>query len=203
VDLTEIAARIWHESEPASGTLVERYLHGRCITIPIPDTIRFHPAVYHRESGTYAAAMIAIVQNAIGEKEAIHRTWLDPVTAGKADLDPMRKALGPIDHLAVHLGEPGDELVLAEGIETALSAMQLYQIPAWATLSSFRLRIVILPRHIRRIVIAADNDLIGMRDARLTRERLRLEHPQVELIVPDRSGEDFNDVLRQVSGARA
>jgi hypothetical protein len=44
IDLLQIAACIWHESVPIAGTLAECYLRGRAIDLPLPDTLRFHPA---------------------------------------------------------------------------------------------------------------------------------------------------------------
>ncbi len=45
-------------------------------------------------------------------------------------------ALGSIGNGAVRLGRAGKALGLAEGIETGLSAQQLFEVPVWAALGS-------------------------------------------------------------------
>ncbi len=53
------AARwIWDETEPANW-LIETYLGGRLILCPIPETIRLHRSLYHREAGCRRPAMVA------------------------------------------------------------------------------------------------------------------------------------------------
>jgi hypothetical protein len=60
--------------------------------------------------------------------------------------------LGPCRGSAVRLAEPGDVLMVGEGIETCLAAMQASGHPAWAALSTSGLRSLALPNNIRAIV---------------------------------------------------
>ena len=69
--------------------------------------------------------MVALVTHgATGSPIAIHRTFLARDGGGKAPVDPAKMMLGPCRGGVVRLGEPGDVLMVGEGIETCLAAMQ-------------------------------------------------------------------------------
>ena len=90
--------------------------------------------------------MVALVTR--GEDDtplAIHRTFLARDGAGKAPVDPQKMMLGPCRGGAVRLAAPGDVLMVGEGIETCLAAMQATGNPAWAALSTSGLRALDLP----------------------------------------------------------
>jgi len=55
------ARSIWTEAKPAPGTLVERYLKQRGITITTPPTLRYHPALKHAATGLAFPAMVGAV----------------------------------------------------------------------------------------------------------------------------------------------
>ena len=81
----------------------------------------------------------------------VHRTFLDHGGAGKAPVEPQKMMLGPCRGGAVRLGTAGNVLMVGEGIETCLSAMQAKGYPAWAALSTSGLRALDLPmRRARR-----------------------------------------------------
>jgi putative DNA primase/helicase len=69
--------------------------------------------------------------------------------------------LGPCRGGTVRLALPGDVLMVAEGIETALSAMQATGRPAWAVLSTSGLRTLDLPDAVRNVIVLADGDEPG------------------------------------------
>jgi DNA primase len=111
-------------------------------------------------------AIIAAVTDAHGEVMAIQRIWLRPDRNGKALVAPAKATLGPMRDGAVRLGDVGPEFIrtigLAEGIETALSARQLFSLPTWAVLGCSRLSSVALPPNIEHVVIFADQGEAGM-----------------------------------------
>jgi hypothetical protein len=72
-----LALEIWKSTVPANGTLVERYLAERGITLPLPNRLRFHRALAHRPSGTTAPAMVALVTGVDDKPAAVHRTYLN------------------------------------------------------------------------------------------------------------------------------
>jgi Toprim domain len=198
VDTVEIAARIWRESLPIGGSLAERYLRGRGITLPLPDTLRFHPSTYHKESGTFAPALVALVADADNEPRALHRIWID-ASANKADLHPVKKSLGSTKGLAVRLGGPEHRIAIGEGVETVLAFRQLRGADAlggWATLGWPGLAAVALPDTVREVIVAGDNGTIGHQTAIELRDRLLRTGRQVSGCFPRDGLSDFNDVLQ-------
>jgi len=93
-------------------------------------------------------------------------------------------------------------LGLAEGIETGLSVMQACpDLPVWAALAAGNLAQVILPPEVARIVILADHDRegAGIRAAERAAARHHAEGRRVWIAMPERAGEDFNDLLQRTS----
>jgi putative DNA primase/helicase len=87
-------------------------------------------------------------------------------SAGKypfPDKSMQKEWRGPIGGGAVRLipFDPRQELCIAEGVETAASCAQLFDLPAWAALSTAGLMALELPPAIRNVVICADNDRNG------------------------------------------
>jgi putative DNA primase/helicase len=192
---TKSALRMWGATSPAGGTLVENYLRSRNIVIAPPATLRFHAAIKH-PGGQHWPAMVALVtRGADGRPVAVHRTFLARGGPGKAPVEPAKMMLGPCHGGAVRLGPVGDRLLVAEGIETALSAMQATGQPAWAALSTSGLRTLELPADVRDVVVLADGDAPGEAAAQDAGLRWKREGRRVRIARPPR-GLDFNDVLR-------
>ncbi|MHC4067874.1 MAG: toprim domain-containing protein, partial [Planctomycetota bacterium] len=102
--------------------------------------------------------------------------------------------LGPCAQGAVRLAPAGDELVLTEGIETALSILQATGKPTWACLSTSGLKTVILPPEVATVTIAADGDEPGLKAAEKAAARFCHEGREVKIARPP-AGYDFNDLL--------
>jgi hypothetical protein len=125
---------------------------------------------------------------------AIHRTFLIRHGLSKAPVEPAKMMLGPCRGGAVRLGPIFDRVMIAEGIETALSAMQATGKTAWAALSTSGLRTLELPASIRNVVMLADGDNAGETAAQDAALRWTREGRCVRIARPPR-GLDFNDVL--------
>ena len=122
---------------PIHGSPAETYLRGRGITCALPETLRFHPECWHGATARRLPAMVARVDGAA--RFAVHRTYLRPDGSGKAEVNPAKAMLGATQGGAVRLAEGAGPLVVAEGMETALSlACGLLRAPAtiWAALSA-------------------------------------------------------------------
>lgn len=77
-----------------------------------------------------------VTHGANGGAVAIHRTFLARDGKGKAQVEPQKMILGPCRGGAVRLAPAVELLMVGEGIETCLAAMQGTRQPAWAALST-------------------------------------------------------------------
>jgi putative DNA primase/helicase len=195
-ECSEIALGLWRSSVPAEGTLAETYLASRGIFLPVPDALRFNRALRH-PSGGYWPAMMALVTHGVdGTPLAVLRTFLARDGSGKAPVEPERMMLGPCRGGVARLGDPGEVLLVGEGIETCLAAMQATGHPAWAALSTSGLKGLELPREVRHVIVAADGDAAGEAAACQCAHRWQREGRRVRIARPPR-GTDFNDLMKR------
>ena len=139
--------------------------------------------------------MVALVTNGVdGAPVAVHRTFLARDGGGKAPVDPQKMMLGPCRGGAVRLADLGEVLMVGEGIETCLAAMQASGHPAWAALSTSGLRALDLPKDVRDVIVLADGDEAGEAAARNCALRWKREGRRVRIARPPQ-GMDFNDML--------
>lgn len=199
--LAPLAARIWSEARPAGRTLTEAYLQSRGIDL-LPAELRFHPRTPQGRAPltSFRPAMIAAVRDDSG-LIAVHRTFLaskhDSLVCGF----PPKLALGRLGRGAVRLAPPRDNILgLAEGIETALSAWQLFNTPCWAALGTERFRHVAIPSSVRQLILFLDNDAAGRRAERLYRETHSKAGLSFEARYPDLVDQDWNDILQDELG---
>lgn len=192
---TQAALRLWSASVPVPGTLVETYLHSRGLHLTPPPTIRFHKGLRHPSGGMWPAMVALVTLGCDGTPMAVHRTFLARDGGGKAPVEPVKMMLGPCRGGVIRLGPIGDRLLIAEGIETALSAMQATGQPAWAALSTSGVRALELPADVADVVVLADGDEPGEVAALGAGLRWKHEGRRVRIARPPR-GFDFNDVLR-------
>lgn len=185
--------RLWSKARPLRDSLAARYLAGRGLTGT--SALRFHPRTPQgRQPLTrFLPAMIAAVTDETG-LVGVHRTFLSPDGRTLSSRQPARAALGPLGTGLVRLHPVSDRLGLAEGIETALSATQLFGVPCWATLGAERFKRIVLPGSIAEIVLFLDHDAAGHQAEAVARERFA--DRRIEARYPAEAGADWNDVLR-------
>jgi len=205
------ALKLWAKAAPAVGTPVQLYLRGRSITVPVPATIRYLPRQRNWNDGQHYAAMIALVERLPedGEEPAgilipsgIHLTFLEnsgtATSFRKAATESNKLSLGQLRHGGVWL-KPIEQIcgdiAVAEGIETALSVMQITGLPTVATLSAAGLRTFRWPPQIRRLWIAADNDDAGIKAAKALLARALCSGLEVQIKIPRGGNNDFNDFI--------
>ena len=216
------ALAIWRACGPAEATLVQTYLAARGIDLPLPNALRFHAGLKH-PSGDIWPAMVALVTNGVDATPlAIHRTFLARDGSSKAPVDPQKMMLGPCRGGVVRLGDlrgagaadaadadpsgrppatssSGGVLMVGEGIETCLAAMQATGHPAWAALSTAGLRALDLPEDVRDVIVLADGDAAGEAAARDCAWRWKRQGRRVRIARPPQ-GTDFNDMLMAGAG---
>jgi putative DNA primase/helicase len=119
-----------------------------------------------------------------------------------AAVEPRKKAMPPVHTLkgaAVRLHDFHEELGIAEGVETALAALELFGIPTWATLSDAGMKAFDPPSRVRQLHVFADNDpnFAGTAAAYSVAQRLSRAGLKVDIHVPPRAGSDWLDVLNE------
>jgi putative DNA primase/helicase len=139
--------------------------------------------------------VVLVTRGTDAEPIAIHSTFLARDGVGKAPVDPAKMMLGPCRGGVVRLAEPGEVLMVGEGIETCLTAMQATGHAAWAALSTSGLRALDLPTDGRDVIVLADGDDPGEVAARDCAWRWKREGRRVRIARPPQ-GMDFNDLLK-------
>lgn len=199
----ERARVLWDEARPIAGTFAERYLVGRAIprTSCASEALRFHPSVTSLDDQRRRPALVAAITDAACALQGVQVTLLSPTGASKAAVATPRRVIGAMRGGAVELMPAEPDLLIAEGVETALSAASHFGIPAWAALSASNLAEFTPPAVVKRLIIAADRDAPGLDAA----EKLtsRWAHRLATSIRPPGDYEDWNAAaMAQTSLAR-
>jgi Toprim domain len=191
------ARALWQESIPIVGTLAENYLAKRGINVSSntdPTVLRFHPSCPY--GGSQYPCLLALMSDVqTNESRAILRTALT-----KTGEKIGRMALGGKSGAVIKLTADPDVtegLAVGEGLETVLSAMRLGFSPAWALGDAGSLRRFPVLSGIECLTIIVDNDEsgTGQRAALECSNRWTSAGREVFRIIPDRCGDDMNDVV--------
>jgi putative DNA primase/helicase len=139
-------------------------------------------AYYEKQDGKsvvtgHYAAMVAPIRNKQGEVVAAHLTYL--LAGQKAPVASPKKIIGAPKGGTIRLCLAGEEIGLAEGIETAIAARAIFNVPVWSFLSASLAPFIELPDTIKRVHIFADNDEAGHKAATKLAESLRLQNKKV------------------------
>lgn len=190
------ALRLWREASVLKGSLAAEYLASRAISATSSD-LRYHPRMPLGPSDhvRFLPALVSAVRNDEGIL-GLHRTFLDENPPRLARFEQPKRALGSLGSGAVRLAYPrAGRLGLAEGVETALSAMQMFGIPCWAALGNERFGLVTIPESVRELHLFVDNDAGGTLAEERAREAYAIDGRRIVTQRPERAGLDWNDVL--------
>ena len=192
-DRRDTAAAIWETTQAIGGTVGENYLRNRGITTELPPSLRF-ANLKHGPAGLSFPAMVAGVQDADGKFCGIHRTFLKPDGAGKAEVSQPKMALGPIAGGTVRLSPVGNTVALVEGIEDGLAVQQMTGQPAWACLGTSGFKNFEPPDRIKQVILAPDADNGGENVIEAAARRLADLGLDVRTAMPA-PGKDWCDML--------
>jgi putative DNA primase/helicase len=194
-------AKLWRAAVPIAGTIAETYLRdARGIRMPAwPADLRFHP---HCPRGAdRLPAMLAVMRDPVaGQAVGLHRTFLAADGADRLR-DPMGKAM--LGHAGMVMLSPFAEVTqglhIAEGVESALSALAIGLEPAWAAASAGGIARFPVLAGIDAITILADADGPGRAAAETCAARWADAGCEARIILPLRAGTDFNDIAREIA----
>lgn len=201
--------RLWSSSRPIEeGDGAYLYLRSRGILGKLPPALRSIKSMRYSQQAengqdwesSYFEGLIAEISDMHGKRVNLHRTYLEG--GRKADVKTVKKVLSKeLSGCSIRLGEyqPDGVLGLAEGIETALSASELFKVPVWSVIAAFNFKQFVPPEGVRKVILFADADLnfVGQREAYCAAAVLKQRYPalEVEVRLPDFPGWDWNDVL--------
>jgi putative DNA primase/helicase len=196
-DVVHAALTETYKKPKRASELLGRYLGNRGL-----NTIPANALMMSRtESSKLCHKMFpAMVFPVIRDEKLVgsHVTFLSQDGYDKLATDSPRKIYGPVAGGYVQLAriDPDQPLIIGEGIETTLSAMQITGLPGIAALSTSGMKAINVPR-CSEVIIAADQDEnhAGKRAAQDLARRLVQAGRTVRIALPKYAGEDWNDVL--------
>jgi hypothetical protein len=180
------ALELWQASLPGSddrSEVLRDYFECRGL-LTVPPSVRYLPETSH---------MIAGVQRPSDGKLITVQMTPISATARRGERRTFPKA--KLGAGAVRLQPAAEIMGIAEGVETALSAQQIFRMPVWASLGSSRLDKVELPPEVREVHIFGDNDRPGRNAADKAAELHHRLGRKATMHFPEGDLNDFNDVL--------
>jgi len=192
--------KMYKDSKPLDGQcLGSMYLRNRGLSA-IPSTLRLLDECYEPATRTKMPALLATFSAPDSEALTLHRTYLKP-GGYKADLEHCKLTLTPKKPMAggaVRLFTATDNVGVAEGVETAIAAHEIFNVPVWATLSTSLMERFQPPKGILNIMIFSDSDknYAGQKAAYTLANSLFLKGYSVDVDVPPKLG-DWLDVLNE------
>ena len=180
------------------GDPVSLYLEHRGLALPPAEgVLLYHPQCPVPQEVGKRMAMLARVDGPDGQAVTIHRTFLTP-QGRKAEMENPRALMpGALpDGAAVRLAPLGPRLGIAEGIETALKAMERFQVPVWAALNATMMTKWIVPEGVEEVLVFGDCDAKfgGQAAAYTLAHRLAArEKRNASVFIPDAIGTDWAD----------
>ena len=205
------AVRIWkdllHSGGEDRASLLRKYLHGRGIK-KVPSTALVTLPIVYEGSDFCSASpgMVLPVRDRDGKLQGIQVTWLSPDMKHKHSNEPQRQSYGLIKGNFVSLDKmdfenPPPTLLIGEGAETVLTAMQVTKLPGIATAGCSMME-GLEPPQCGEFIILADNGDAGQKSAKTLASGLQAQDAccVVRIASPARpeggkDGYDWNDAL--------
>ena len=191
--------RHWKTLRPIKGTSVQRYLQSRGIWRTPTRAMKF-------SGSDEQSLMFCVATNDAGNPVITHTTYLEGDAKAKTDVPKRtqkvdRERESVIDEsIAIRLFESQTCLGIAEGIETALSAHQLYECATWSVMNSNFMKKFRAPTGVEHLIIFADTDNNGTGMAaafECGRANVLANNDVTRVTIRYPEHGDFNDVLQE------
>jgi hypothetical protein len=195
----DTALRLWEAGRRIRATPSERYCRGRGVSRPLPGAeilrhLEAAPVAVYRPTRFVRPALLAAIHAADGQVTGVEMTYLTIAGRRAQDLRLSRKTVGPTPAgCAIRLDAAAPEMLVAEGMFTALSASEGFSLPAWALMSIRNLRAWSPPEGVRSVLIAADRGQAGERAAEVLCARLRSCGVTATVRLPPSPWGDWNE----------
>lgn len=184
--------------------IVDNFLSSRGLTIGSPILSGLRRCQYFDDDGVLVGSFPAVLVPILapdGTVVSAQRVW-HRADVGEADKKPLPPVVeGALMGAAARLFDCDDVLGIAEGVWTAMSARELFDVPCWSVLSAGGMRAFNPPASVTRLIIFGDNDrsFAGQAAAYALANRLATRPTPIEVVVyiPDTPGTDWNDELRR------
>ena len=182
---------------------VADYLRGRGIE-SYPDSLK-EAQLYTWEEGVKLGpfpSMLGLIQDAKGAGVSYHITYTNK--GQKLKGMTSRKIMPPkgtITGASIRLHDHEGHICLAEGIETALAASKVSELPAFSVMNAHCMATFEPPEDVTAVDIYADNDasFVGQKSAYQLAERLAAKDIKVNILISPVIGEDWLDYLNNLN----
>lgn len=193
----ERAVAIWNAAVDPRGTVAERYLRSRALTLDegvAGSVLRYHPQCFWRDENSgqtiHVPALVAAFRSVDdGAITAVQRVAL---TADGRKVG--RRMLGVVRRGAVKLDRADGTLSVGEGVETALAARVLGHRPAWALGSVGMIAQFPVLDGVRQLSILGETGEASAAAIKLCGQRWHAAGRKVRVIMPS-VGDDLNSEL--------
>ncbi len=202
---------LWNLGAPIEeNSSADRYLSSRGLDGKKFESLRFFDHLRYAEKSKdgssweekYFEGILCRIDSSEEECFNVLRIYLDG--GKKAKVKAPKKVFGKeISGGFIKLGEispANGRLGLAEGVETAMSAAMLYNMPVWSIISAFNFKNFVPPKEVQELFIFADNDsnFVGQKEAYTAASVLaqKFKSLKISVIIPPEVNSDWNDVLR-------
>jgi putative DNA primase/helicase len=195
------ARRAWEKARLLDSCVAHPYFLGRGLDTrrfaDLHHAIRIDPKAHHKDSDTTGPAVIVAATDNDGVVWAIQRTYLRADEAAKRGVEPARRSLGPVKGHAVRLGPQSTTIMIAEGVEDAMTGALAMDLAygAWGCAGDKMMPNLAFPARVTEVIILSDNDAPGRKQSAIAAGVFKATGKHVRIAYPPEGTKDFNQLI--------